>query len=645
MSYLSPLRCHFAGKFQAAISTVNNDPRHFDTANFKPEYQERQTDPDHVNGWFNPQGSGDWRLIECVVTSAWLADGTQAVDEDPILAAIVADSDRLAPAKLVDIDPEQQLASTIWGMEVRIATSAGENLLRGRFVPIAFVDFWGRVLGQNFGDEGASAMYQSVLTDLEWGNIGSSPFLTNLRESSGDGLLSIKFNVDGYHHDFMSPEFTMGRIVGTIGPATAEEPYHFVAGRQFMTVPKVGTESHVFFSPSNGINFCAAAVDRKAKRVFLDLGNALPTTAPGGPFADLGTITLLQTPASSAAQPPLAIGQIAATTYTDLAWYRTTAGVVVFPVERALNDAELDRLENNPLVIALTPAGGTPSVAISEPPGGVFARADQFVFRLNPDEEATIRLHATRFGQPHAHAPVIITRYTDQLQPFNLLGPPEEAIEFPVRVITNGRGVATLTVRASDPGTPRDYIDGQVYGLYPALEETIISPGRPYPFNQLTFITLLVWSGFEPDEPPTWFGSIHPILQQYANLYPVMNRFLDLGDYDSVCGNARWLELALAVDIDNPNSMPVTRDLSTAKRAAILRWLREPDADGKLRKGTPPEPASITPSLQAGVPVLSSALSGVPPHLGGKASAASRRMITNSLKVGTFPVDLSVMEP
>jgi len=43
MSYLGPLRCHFAGRFQAAISTVNNDPLHFDTANFKPQYQQRQT--------------------------------------------------------------------------------------------------------------------------------------------------------------------------------------------------------------------------------------------------------------------------------------------------------------------------------------------------------------------------------------------------------------------------------------------------------------------------------------------------------------------------------------------------------------------------------------------------------------------------
>jgi hypothetical protein len=650
MSYLGSLRIHFAGKFQAAISTVNNDPLHFNTADFKPQYQEMQTgsDPDQWNGWFNPRGSGDWRLIECAVTSAWLADGTQTASDDPVLAAIVADSDRLSPAKLVDIDPEQQLVSTIWGMEVRIATPAGENLLRGSFSPTAFMDIWDRAQGQGGGgDVGAGAMYQSVLTNLKWGDVGSSPFLTGLQQASGDGLLSIKFNVDGINLDFTSPDFTIGRIVGTIGPTAVDEPHYFVAGRQFMTGPKAGVGN--FFTPANGINFCAAVIDRKTKRVFLDLGNALATTTPGGAPVDLGTITLFQTPAPQQTQPPLAVGQIAATTYTDPAWYPRTAGVVTLPANRPLTSAELDRIENNPLVIVVTPVGGRPAVAISEPPGGVFVRADQFVFRLNPGEDANVRLHATRFGRPYAHAPVVTVRYSDQFQPFSPLGDapmvaiPEEAIEFPVRTVTDDRGIATLVVRAADPGTPRDYIDGQLYGLYPVLEETIISPARPYPFNQWTFITLMVWSGFEPDEPPTWFGAIHRILQQYANLYPVMNRFLDLGDYDSVCDNRRLLELAFALDIDNPNSMPVTRDLSAAKRAAILRWLREPGDAGKPRKGTPQPVQGLAPSEVAGPSAPPTPLRGSPQQ-GGKASAAGRRLFANGPKAGVAALDLSEVQ-
>lgn len=58
-------------------------------------------------------------------------------------------------------------------------------------------------------------MYQSVLSKLEWGNIEQTPFLQQLRESATDGLLSIKFNVDGINLDFCSPEFMRGRIVVT----------------------------------------------------------------------------------------------------------------------------------------------------------------------------------------------------------------------------------------------------------------------------------------------------------------------------------------------------------------------------------------------------------------------------------------------
>lgn len=43
MSYLNPLRLHFAGTFEAAVSTVNNDPVHYDNARFQPSYAEPAT--------------------------------------------------------------------------------------------------------------------------------------------------------------------------------------------------------------------------------------------------------------------------------------------------------------------------------------------------------------------------------------------------------------------------------------------------------------------------------------------------------------------------------------------------------------------------------------------------------------------------
>jgi hypothetical protein len=127
--------------------------------------------------------------------------------------------------------------------------------------------------------------------------------------------------------------------------------------------------------------------------------------------------------------------------------------------------------------------------------------------------------------------------------------------------------------------------------------------------------------------PPTWLGSIEPILRQYANLYPVMERFLDLGSYESVCENIRLLTLAFGLDPSDPNSMPVTRDLSAAKRAAILRWLTERGEDGKPRKGTPAQAAATVTELARPGGLPPGARPAAPPSQGGKAAAASRRLI------------------
>jgi hypothetical protein len=633
VSYLNPPRLHFSGFFQATISTVNNDPVHFNNATFESSYQDVQTgnDPSQWNGWFNPRGNGDWRLIGCTVTSAVMADGSPAADDDPVLDAVVADSDRAAPAKLVDLDPEQQLVSMIWGLEIRIATPAGETLLGGQFEPAAFMDIWDRGLRPGTpGDINAGAMYQSVLSGLRWSDI-ESPFLRQLHDAAVDGVLSVKFNVDGVNLDPDSPRFLQGRIVGAIGAAAPGEPRHFVRGRQFMaTFGPAGN----FFVPAGEVNFCAGVLDQHTGRVYVDLGNALPTVEPGGELANLGDLALCQVPPPDPADPLFVVGSLPADSYTEPGWYPGTAGIAVFPPDRALSAAELALLDGNPLALVVMPPGGSLTLVIEESPGGVFVRADQFVFRLNPEEEATARLYATRFGHPYPGAAVITVPVPGQLQPVSPIGPapsaatPADAIGYDPRVITDEDGLARLRIRARDPGQPRGYIDGQVYAIYPALEETIISPATPYPFNQWNFISLLVWSGFEPDEPPTWSGSIQPVLQQYANLYPVMQRFLDLADYESVCAHIPLLALAFGLNPADPNSMPVTRDLSAAKRTAILRWLTDTAEDGKPRKGDAGRAAARTQpagaSAGSSVPV---AYRIVPPNLGGKASAASRRLV------------------
>ena len=623
MSYLSALRLHFAGRFQANISTVNNDPVHFFNDVFQASWQQL-TGPGGPNGWFNPQGDAAWRLLGCKVTGAWLPSG-EAPPSDPVRQCIIADSDLQAPAKLVDLDPEQQMVSEIWGLQVRIAGADGNTLLRSDFEPAAFMDIWDRAQGPTLtGDADAGAMYQSVLKNLWWADVSGSPFLTALKAAAAaDELLSIKFNVDNINMDNTSPEFLTGRITGTIGPAAVSDPQHLILGRHFLAATYGGGG---FFVPAGGINNCAGVVDQDASCIYLDLGNAMPTVSATGAPVDLGVLTLgvfnlaEGTPFAASAVMPLAT----ISGYASNDWYSTTAGIVALP----LTTGQLEAILAAPLIIS-SPTGAF----ISEWPSGVFVAADTFVCRMSPGDTIEVSFYLTQWGEPAGDVAVVFAADPSQLQPQATtqlssyavppVAVPEGAIQFPATATTDANGVVVLRVTAGDPGSPRNFsgsgygIDGQVYGIRASL-------GPQYgggPVDPWNFVSILLWSGFSAPDPVTW-NDIAPVMVQYANLYPVMSRFLNLGDYESVVAHARLLQLAFGLDVSNPNAMPVTRDLSPAKRQAILSFLANPRRgdETELRARTVPVlPAEVvTPAAVA--------------RKGGKAAAAARRLMFATLK-------------
>lgn len=653
MSYLGNLRLHFAGRFQANVSTVNNDPGHFDNAIFQPEWQTMegiQMNP--PNGWFNPEGDADWRFLGCRVTSAWMPTKTSpsapVPASDPVLGYLIADSDAKAPAKLVDLDPEQQLVSEIWGLQVRIVDGAGNTLLRGDYDPAAFIDIWDRATASAGGDADAGAMYQSTLTNLQWGDVSGSPFLLALQGAASDGVLSIKFNVDAFNLDYASPDFMTGRIAGTIGPAAASDPKHMLFGRYFMSGASTGGN---FYMPPGKLNYCVAVVDATNSLIHLDLGNAIPTGA-GGSMVDLGDLVLsvldpITTPGNPAGTT-IPIGTVASSGTggyaSDPDWYARTAGVVTLSIPSTPANL-LALIQSSPLLI-----NGNSGVAISEWSSGAFVRADRFVCRMSPGSERkprNISVYAMQYGQPVPEGTKIaFVADASQLQtqvgsgfPFVTDSPAvatPDVLQYTTPIATtDASGCVVLSVTASDPGTARNFnkttanpdgdygIDGQVYGVRPGFVDTATYGDGP--INQWNFISFLVFSAFTPKVPgsPTWYDDLQPIFQQYANLYPVMNRFLDLSDYASVQANARLLGLAFGLDPSNPNSMPVTRDLSPAKRTAILQWL----ANG-LPLGTPPTAkATLRAAPPAPTPPASTSITPTPAQRGGKAMAAARRLV------------------
>jgi hypothetical protein len=247
----------------------------------------------------------------------------------------------------------------------------------------------------------------------------------------------------------------------------------------------------------------------------------------------------------------------------------------------------------------------------------VYVRADQFVYRLSPGDSVNVSLYATRYGAPYAQAQVIPVVDPSGLQgPTPPVGLPATAIHLPPSLTTDRNGRATLTITVSAPGNPRQYIDGQLYGVRPALMETVSTPGLVYHFDPWAFISVLVWDAYAAHTPPTWHGDLQPIFQQYWNLYPVMDSFLNLADPASLWEHRAELQQVFELSLADPNSMPVTRDLSPAKRRAILAWLSAPEPV------IGDEPAAPPHSIRSGAAAPARAL----PTNAGKAAAASRRL-------------------
>ena len=523
MSYLNPIRLHFAGTFKADPSTVNNS-----VSNFDPQV----TDP---NPMWNPDGTGNWDFIDVKVTRVCYADGSHAghLDEDPIVGAPLRGTNNPFPGKIVDLDPEQQMVSQIWAFELMVGELPSKNSVVGSYLVAPFNDIWTRRQGPGSRDMAYCAYYQSVLENLAWARNLDSRFLEELRAATGSRV-SIKFNVDMYQPNSSDPDFTHGRIVGTIGPADDLEPARFVAGR--------------LLRPQTATTCFAQFIVNDTGRAIVDLGNSLTCDANGA-VIDQGPLQLVAggAPVGEPIQE-----------YAVSDWYRNTAGVVEI-------DPNGVDLSSTPLSIE---AGGSP--LLQENSAGAYLRAYDYVYRLNPGETGQVELMALSFGKPALGVTVELSYDANMLQPASgiQVAEPRDALTFPDSVSTDPDGRATVALEASDPGNPRQFIDGQIYGVGYAWGDAV----SEYNPDSSNFISVHVYDSCDYGDSPTWDQDVGPVFSQFDKLYPVMGS-LNLADYQSVKTNAQMIWNVISLPLEAPQHMPVTRDLSRDKIAMFKKWM------------------------------------------------------------------------
>jgi hypothetical protein len=595
MSYLDSPRLHFRGWFQADVSTINNDVRFFQNASFVPEYQQLTQVPDDTsqNNW-NPEGTGVFRFLDCNVTS--------------LATVTVQNAANRAPGKLVDLDPQQQMVSQIWGMQIRLVDEAGKTLVQGEFKPAAFTNLWRRQQEGLFNDQQLTAVYQSVLEGVEWFDISRFPLLQQLQAATQDDQLSIDFNLFAYSRNRELPRYTMGRVVGTVGPYFQGEPKQFVRGRQFIYI----ADPKSFTIPVHGMGNMQAKVSGDGDTVTADFGNSFPMETAYTGLKDIGQVFLgvltsnppeVQTTVN--ADQVVIIGEVP---YLEKNWYDRTAGILDFPLT---GDAR-QLITAHPLVVISPAATGSYTVRLQETIDGQYVRADNFVYRMDPGQTQQIEFYADRFGAPIPQATInlsvtggfmggagggkVVKPITRPRAAIPAIATPADAAQWPNNVKADANGYATAAIQTSTqgPGTPRGYLNGQLYGIGYQLA----SQPPHYVSNPMNYVSVLAFSKKDVPETPTWYRDIQYLFTQYGNLYPIMGRYVvNLSDYHDVVRRLRILQLAFSLPIEDANHMPVTRDLGEGDRDTILKWFDTKDCNGLPPLGTPSQSPPVPPPI------------------------------------------------
>ena len=630
MSYLSLPRVTFAGTFQADTNTVNNDVRHYDNATFEANFQKLQRavpgTPNMVfNGWWNPDGTNAFRLLDCIVSGAVGEDGT-ADSQDCVHSLQLNAQLGGTAAKIVDLDPYIQMASALWGMRIAL-TDGAKVVMSAELETTSFRDlYFGRLSdgGQTVqGSPGASARFTGKLKNIYWdASAQKSGVLAALQRRAqadgGDGL-TLSLLTYGYQRDPTLDDRTFGVVVGTLGWREKSEPAMFAPGRRFAPII---TDPSNPFSNALGFGYMNAAVSGDRSVATVDLGMALPLQRMADKqieLQDFGPIkvVVMKNPdtvvnnggklvvTTGSAEGPVTADQYELVgTVADYAisnWLMTNGGIVDFA---NISAAARTLLVDHPLALVIS-KNGAEQIVVRETAGGIWLRADDFVHRVDTVTDgwvdASATLYAMQYGLPFDKAPIAVSlgpRGQPQVggslsnevnapqAPVNDMNFPPECVYVSPALTSNAAGEAVVSFDFADPGNPRHYIDGQIYEFHYGFAADATGGLSSMPLWET--IVFHVRDAFDPPAVPSWATDLAPIFVQYANLYPAMSRGLfNFADYSTVAAHAQVLLFAFTRPIEDPNYMPVSRDLSSGKIAMITNWL----------SGFLPEPQATLPPI------------------------------------------------
>ncbi|MEA2984467.1 MAG: hypothetical protein QOD94_721 [Alphaproteobacteria bacterium] len=373
----------------------------------------------------------------------------------------------------------------------------------------------------------------------------------------------------------------------------------------------------------------------------IDALNTFPEWFWPGNKIDLGEVSLWLKEDSGAP-----IATFAPKDY-DQSSYEANGGIIDIKLDANLKD----KIEKGTLILrapAIAPTPTSPASkntvdALVEQPW--VAQTDDRGIYLNAGETKTFEVAVSYKGQRAQNAKLLVAKYAPYLlsaDPTRYLGAAVLAIADKNPQIVNVTSGQSSVVTVTDPsgkGTPIQTLVTVVEVVNGSAKVTIsaASAGLPvlvfYPFetgsqrpqptydfdntvdSSITYFAAIRVLSFDdnfidefvdlwnsPSDPakaydPTkaWDFVYSKILYLYDMIYPVMLRFVPLGDRQRVEAAVDQVLALIAPSYfaESTLAMPITRDLSAGKRTVLQMW------GSLVKRGYPPQPISRPPRAQA----------------------------------------------
>ena len=653
-SYLGYPRLNFAGQFRADSDTRNNK-----RCNYRLDYPPVGQDP-QTESYLS--GTNEFQFLETKITSVVYEDGQTSLNDPIVGAKIVGNLD--GPfAKLIDLDVDIQDKATIYGMKFGISLeddfpqNGDELAFYGSWTPsVISQDIWQRIIcypQSSFSDELYQDSYPfssqgtTFITDIEWGRIGDSLAMVELKNAVGlDGQLSVRITI--FYYTRKSPHVafnaTLGNVIGTIGVAHPRDTLNFGGQRLLVPTEKIPLVRNIedddlkddptVCNCKNSQSWMYKApfeVDMQHKRISVDVSNSLPFSLKNT-FCDLKTLQLGILVNKSSDECIYLIGN-ESIPYMLEGWLMNSGGVY----SHSLDDTGLTLLSHGQVVVAqivisglgetsvcgeLASNKGTHCAHILLKESPYFVRPKgYFVDRLEYMDTSTQTLYVTYYGEPAANVHIKLLQNSGVIPSDGVK--PDQWVK-----VTNSSGLVSFQFSVpSKISYPRQYskeqcnpstkflpIDGQVYSFRYCVDDKGCMDYEE--LSDLSAISFLAFSTVDFAHPFYWVSEVQPIFAQYAQLSPIMMTILNLSNYMDVTQtrNRFLLNLSMSLPFEDPGYMPTTRDLSPTKQRLILEWLQNPLYSPTSPKLKQSREFSVCQSSRSKSSIISSDINFKPPR-------------------------------